>query len=56
MVALAHSSQASMCRSVPQMDVFVIAISASFGPTPGLLTFCIQMPGSGFAFTNARIS
>src|SRR3546814_15949962 len=44
-----------MCRSVPQIAVFSILISTSFGPTCGSGTSSIQMPCSGLRLTRAFI-
>ena len=53
MVFWLHSSHLYMCRSVPQMAVFLILMSTSFTPTSGTGTSSIQMPFMGSFFTNA---
>src|SRR5580765_3050124 len=42
-----------MWMSVPQIAVFFMRISTSFGPIVGRATSAIQMPGSAFALTSA---
>src|SRR5919198_1472071 len=44
-----------MWTSVPQIAVFLTLISTSLGPISGTGTSSIQIPGSAFAFTKARI-
>ena len=51
----AHSSHATMWRSVPQIEVLRTSIRTSLGPTSGSGMSCIQIPGSGLALTRARI-
>jgi hypothetical protein len=54
-VAAAQAPQFQMCTSVPQIALFATLISTSFGPGSGTGTASIQSPGSGRAFTSARI-
>src|SRR5215469_10775184 len=42
-----------MCMSVPQIAVFAISISTSFGPTLGSGTSASQMPGARSFLTSA---
>ena len=54
-VCCAQASHASMCRSVPQMPARLTRTSTSSGPTSGSGTDVRVRPGSGRAFTSARI-
>src|SRR5579863_5947860 len=44
-----------MCMSVPQIAVFAISISTSFGPTRGSGMSVSQMPGAACSLTSAFI-
>ena len=52
-VPAAHSSQASICRSVPQIPVAFTATSTSPGPTAGIGTSMSSSPGPGRVLTSA---
>ena len=52
-VPAAHSSQASMCRSVPQIPVARTATSTSPGPTAGTSMSSSSSPGPGRVLTSA---
>ena len=53
MVFCAQASQLKMCMSVPQIAVFAISMSTSFGPTLGSAISSSQMPGFACCLTSA---
>ena len=54
MVRAAHASQLKMCRSVPQMAVWVTLMSRSLPPMRGTGTSAIdRLPGPAWVFTIA---